>query len=213
MRSNANLAGIRPNAVRELDGLPLVAGLHALAVPAVGPESEPQRILEAPRPHVGLDPGTPGLAIGVNPVKTIGEQVAALATENDDRRKSGTALNLLRVLVNDLLVDGYAHLRASVEHEGIESQGLADRDAGRELGRMTSNVRIGRSRSHDRSRLATRGTTRSNGAERTVAQNRSARASRTGVEKTTHLRGRRSGRRTRDNRRRRHRCADTHSTS
>ena len=116
MLRNAVLAGVRPSAIRDLYRTTLVAGLHTLAVPAVGPESEPQRILETPRPHIGLDPGAPSLAVGVNPVKTIGEQVAALATENDDRRKSGTALNLLRVVVNDLLVDGYAHLRASVEH-------------------------------------------------------------------------------------------------
>ena len=140
MLRNAMLAGVGPSAVRELNRTTLVAGLHTLAVPAVGPESEPQRVLEAARPHVGLNPGTAGLAVGVNPMKTIGQQVAALATENDDRRKSGAALKVLRVVVDHLRVDGNAHLRARIKHEAVERQRLANGNASRQLRRNARRI-------------------------------------------------------------------------
>ena len=140
MLSNPTLAGVRPSAIRELNRVPLVAALQTLAVTAVGPQCKPQRVIKSAGTNVGLDLRTPGLAIGVNAMEAVREQVAPFAAKHDDRGEPIALLEIGGVVVDHLEVDGDPHLRARVEHEAVERQRLANGNASRRLGRKARGV-------------------------------------------------------------------------
>ena len=143
MIGNAALAGVGPSAVRELNRVPLVASLQTLAVTAVGPQGKPQRVIKGAGTNVGLDLGTPGLAVGANPMETVREQVAPFPAEHDDGGKPITLVEISCVVVDHLGVDGDAHLRARVEDEAVERQRLANGNASRQLRRNARRVTTG----------------------------------------------------------------------
>ena len=132
MLGNATLAGVRPSAVGELNRVPLVAAVQTFPVPAIGAQGEPQRIVEGPGTNVGLDLGTPGLAIGMNTVEAVGEQVPPFDAKHDDRRKAIALLQIVGIVVDHLRTDGSSHLRARVEHKAVERQRLANWNASRQ---------------------------------------------------------------------------------
>ena len=140
MLSNPTLAGVGPSAIRELDRVPLVAALQTLAVTAVGPQGEPQRVVQATGTNVGLDLGTPGLPVGMNAVEAVREHVAPFPAKHDDRGEPITLLEVGGIVVDHLRVDGDAHRRARVEHEAVERQRLANGNASRQLGRNARRV-------------------------------------------------------------------------
>ena len=140
MLGNPTLAGVRPSAIRELNRVPLVAALQTLAVAAVGPQGEPQRVVQATGTNVGLDLATPGLAIGMNAMEAVGEQVAPFPAKHDDRGEPIALLEIGGVVVDHLGADGDAHLRARIEHEAVERQRLANGNASRQLGRNARRI-------------------------------------------------------------------------
>ena len=87
LSGDADLAEVRPGAVRELDGTALVGAAQTLTVSAVGAEGEPERVLTSAVIHIGRDLGTPSLPVGENAVVTVGEHFRAVGTENNHRRE------------------------------------------------------------------------------------------------------------------------------
>ena len=140
MLRNPTLAGVRPSAIRKLNRMPLVASLQTLAVTAVGPQCKPQRVIKGAGTNVGLNLGTPGLAVGANPVEAVREKVAPFPAKHDDGGKPITLLEISCVVVDHLGIDGDAHLRARVEDEAVKRQRLANGNASRQLRRNARRI-------------------------------------------------------------------------
>ena len=134
MSRNANLAEVRPSAIRKLNGTVLVVTLETPPVRAIGAEREPESIVENTGVDVSLDLGAPGLLIRTHAMETIGEKIP-IGAEDHHGRKTDVSSQQLHVLVNESVVEGGPNLRASVSDQAVDQNRLAHGNARREVGR------------------------------------------------------------------------------
>ena len=134
MSRNANLAEVRPSAIRKLNGTVLVVTLETLPVRAIGAEREPESIVENTGVHVSLDLGAPGLLIRTHAMETIGEKIP-ISAEDHHGRKTDVSSQQLHVLVDESVVECGPNLRAGVSDQAVDRNRLSHGDARREVGR------------------------------------------------------------------------------
>ena len=87
LSGDADLAEVRPGSVGELDCPTRVRTAQSLTVRTVGADCEPERVGTSTVIDIGCDFRTTSLAIRNDAVKTVGEEVRAVGTKDDDRRE------------------------------------------------------------------------------------------------------------------------------
>ena len=83
---------------------------------------------------VGLDLGPASLVVRQDPVEAVGEQVGAVGTEDDNRRKDLAVGQGLHIVVDDVVVDRRAGLGPSIGNATVEGENLPC-NTGRQLRR------------------------------------------------------------------------------
>ena len=155
MGSDADLAEVRPRTIRELDGMPLVGRAETVAVRTIRAERKPERGVARTFMDIGFNLRPTSLAVGENPMETVGKHLRAVGAKNDDGRKERTVGEGLNVLVDDVVVDGRTDLGACIGHETVEREDLPG-NTGRRLGRKPRE-RIRSNSGHEEGRLTRAG--------------------------------------------------------
>ena len=137
LRSDASLTEVRPRTVGDLHGPTLVRTGQTLAMGAVGTEGEPERVFARAVMNIRLDLGTTRLAVGLNAVKAIGQQINVFAPEDDDGQKPGTGKQRVGVVADEDVVDGRPHLGTGIGDETIERENLAHGNTRLRIGRQS----------------------------------------------------------------------------
>ena len=134
MTCDADLAEIRPSAVRKLDGSALVRTTQAMAVSAVGAKREPKRVITSAVIDIGRDLRTTNLAISKDAVETVGEEIGAVGAKGDDRRELSAVSQSLNVVEHDLVVDGRTNLSAGISDETVQRENFTHGNTRRRIG-------------------------------------------------------------------------------